>query len=325
MRAVLLGEYLPPVDHVFCSPLARAKETALALASEVEVRENLRELGMGEWEGFTFEKIRTRYPKLYKERGKRPFTYFPPGGESPADCLARIRSELDGLCQSVQGDFAIVAHAGANRLLLSELLKRDRNDFLNLPQPYGCVNTICEDGQALTVCKTGTQLQPVLSPELCEKLMSAAGTPEAVQNHACAVAERADKMGHSLIKQGFALNLQLLHSAALLHDIARMEPQHPETGSTWLSALGYPEVGAVIAMHHDLPNELETEINESVILYLADKYFYGTSPVTLEERFALSVEKCASEQAKEAHNQRYQQAKRVEAMIEKAVGNARDP
>ena len=78
-------------------------------------------------------------------------------------------------------------------------------------------------------------------------------------------------------------------------------------------------------MHHDLSIELETEINESVILYLADKYFYGTSPVTLEERFALSVEKCASEQAKEAHNQRYQQAKRVEAMIEKAVGNARDP
>ena len=32
-------------------------------------------------------------------------------------------------------------------------------------------------------------------------------------------------------------------SAALLHDIARPEPKHPETGAGWLRELGYPEHG----------------------------------------------------------------------------------
>ena len=320
MQAVLLRESLPHVDHVFCSPLARARETALALAPEVEARENLRELGMGDWEGLSFAEIRARYPKLYGERGKKPFICFPSGAEKPVDCLTRMGYELDSLCQRIQGDFAVVAHAGVNRLFLCEALKKDRNDFLKLPQPYGCVNMICENGQNLTVWGTGMQPRPVLSPELCINLMSAAGTPKPVQEHSCAVAVLADEIGQSLIKQGYPLNLYLLHSAALLHDIARTEPQHPKAGSDWLSALGYPEVGIVIAAHHDLPDEQDLEINESVILYLADKLTQGAIHVTLEERFALSAKKCASERAKKAHSQRYQQAKRVENMIKKAIG-----
>lgn len=322
MRSMILAESLShaEINAAFCSTLRRARETAAGLSSDVKPIAGFEELGMGVWDGLTFRKIRSQYPELYEKRGEAPFVCCPPGGEPPADCLARVRSALMNLLERTSGNIAIIAHAGVNRLLLCKLLGRDMNEFLKLPQPYGCVNTLCCDGASLTVKEAAEQPHPELTPALCKKLASAAGTPERVWEHAQAVAARADKLGASLNKLGYELDLDLLRAAALLHDIARTEPGHARIGGEWLTELGYPEVGEIIAAHHEMPDSAENRVSESAVLYLADKQIRGTCRVTVDSRFAESRKKCVTPEAQNAHERRYRQAKRVETLILSAVG-----
>lgn len=319
MRAALAAASLPPVARVFCSPLRRARETAEALHGAPEAAEGLRELGMGEWDGLAFDEIRRRWPEIYARRGEAPFTCVPPGGEPPADCLARSHAALARLLAETEGDVAVVAHAGVNRLLLCGLLGKPLDEFLTIPQPYGCVNALRFDGTALTVERVAEQPRPPLTDALCERLLAAAETPEPVRAHTRAVAALAERIGEALAAKGYALDLPLLRAAALLHDVARTEPMHAETGGEWLRALGYPEAGALVAAHHELPAEQERPC-EGAALYLADKLIRGTERVTLDERFAASAAKCVTQEARENHERRRRQAERVERMLAEAAG-----
>lgn len=324
MRAALAAAELPQVTRVFSSPLRRARETAAALGGEAETADGLRELGMGEWGGLPFDAIRARWPALYERRGRDPFVCVPPGGEAPADCLARARAALADCLSRSQGDIAVVAHAGVNRLLLCAIAERPMNGFLELPQPYGCVNTLLWDGGRFTAERIAAQPRPALTEALCGRLLRAAETPEAVRAHARAVSELAEELGAALIALGYAIDLPLLRAAALLHDAARTEADHARVGGAWLTALGYPEVGALIAEHHDLPPERETAPNESAVLYLADKLTRGTERVTLGERFSESYAKCLTAEAKDNHGRRFRQAKRVAHMLSAACGAAEE-
>ncbi len=75
---------------VYSSPLARARQTATAIAAvagcEVEIDERLIELDYGEWDGLPLSEIPTT-------GGKSFFTdpnFAPPGGESLAAVTARV-------------------------------------------------------------------------------------------------------------------------------------------------------------------------------------------------------------------------------------------
>ncbi len=320
MRAALLAETLPEVTRVFTSPLCRARETAEALGRGAETVEDLRELGMGCWEGLSFDEIRRRFPALYEKRGREPFTCFPEGGEAPADCRRRARTALEECLGRSSGDIAVVAHAGVNRLLLCALSGRDGNEFWRLPQPLGCVSTLRLDGSAWTIERLAALPDPPpLTPELCERLLDAAGTPEPVRAHARAVAARAEELAAALKEHGYALDAALLRAAALLHDVARTETEHARTGAAWLRALGYPRAAEAVESHHELSPEHERLPDEAAVLYLADKQTRGTERVTLEARFASSYEKCKTDEARENHARRFAQAKRVERMLGRAL------
>jgi hypothetical protein len=71
-------------------------------------------------------------------------------------------------------------------------------------------------------------------------------------------------------------------------------------------AEGYPKVAKLIAEHEELPAPVC--LNESAVIYLADKLIFNTEEVTLEERFARSREKCRDEGALLAHEKRFQLA-----------------
>lgn len=103
------------------SPLRRALETAerLGLAHPV-VEPRLAERDYGAWQGYT------RAECLAGDAGQEGWYVRPPGGESPAEVLGRVRGWLDALAAEEGPDTWIaVTHAGVIQALLAAALAWD--------------------------------------------------------------------------------------------------------------------------------------------------------------------------------------------------------
>lgn len=142
-QAAAAGEWLArsPVDLVVASPYVRAVETAraaLAVAAERGARvprspvvdERLRDRELGVLDLLTSKGVRARQPgELERKRRHSKFYYRPPGGESWADVVLRVRS----LSRELHADAAgrrvlLVAHdmtVYALRYLLEGIPERE--------------------------------------------------------------------------------------------------------------------------------------------------------------------------------------------------------
>jgi broad specificity phosphatase PhoE len=106
-------------DLVLVSPYVRARQTArLALetaglgAVPAEVDERLRDREFGLLDGLTWHGIEERFPEEAKRRALLDkFYYRPPGGESWADVIGRVRAVLVEVGQECAGQrVLVVAH-----------------------------------------------------------------------------------------------------------------------------------------------------------------------------------------------------------------------
>jgi len=131
---------------IFCSDLQRSLKTAEVIATgqtvRPQARRDLREIGLGEWEGLTFEEVRRWYPKEFRERGQDIAHYCPPGGESFADCSRRVVDAFEENLASTNGNVLIVGHAGVNRAILCHVLGMPLAHLFRIGQDYGCLNLI---------------------------------------------------------------------------------------------------------------------------------------------------------------------------------------
>jgi broad specificity phosphatase PhoE len=109
-------------DYV-ASPLARARETmelmrgALGLdPGRYRIEPRLAELSFGRWEGLTFAELQAHDAEVAaiaaRERDK--WDFVPPGGESYAQLLVRVRQWIANLCR----DTVVAAHGGIARTLI---------------------------------------------------------------------------------------------------------------------------------------------------------------------------------------------------------------
>lgn len=157
----------------------------------------------------------------------------------------------------------------------------------------------------------GLRVSPpsALNREHCLALLEAAGVPERVKAHCLAVAAEALRIAEAL---PVALDRQLIEYAALLHDIARAYPKHPQTGAAWLRALGYGQVADIVQLHHDHDGE---RLDEAAILFIADKRVKEAELVPLETRFAASAQRCRNDAAKAAFERRYAAAMAIKEKI----------
>ncbi len=87
------------------------------------------------------------------------------------------------------------------------------------------------------------------------------------------------------------LDVDLVRTAGLLHDMARGTSKHALVAEIILVNLGLPRLGAVVGAHMVMPPEkLETTlVTEEQLLYLADKLVIEDKIGTLEERTARSL------------------------------------
>ncbi len=147
-QAWALRKWLEPVhfNYAFSSDLSRTERTCRIIAGDraksIEVIPALREINLGEWEGFTFREIEERFPEDFAARGRDMENWRPPGGESFADCRARVMDAFRGILDRSQGNILLVGHSGVNRLILCDLLGISIAKLHNIGQDYGCLNII---------------------------------------------------------------------------------------------------------------------------------------------------------------------------------------
>jgi broad specificity phosphatase PhoE len=138
-QAKQVGEFFKaiPLQAVYCSPLSRALITAQAVAGghklPVHPLEELKEIALGEWVGFNREELNARWANAWEDFFERPATVVVPGGENVFDVQRRADKALKLiLAEVLEGDIAIVTHAGPIRALLCGLFKIDFNQFWHL-------------------------------------------------------------------------------------------------------------------------------------------------------------------------------------------------
>ena len=126
------------VEITYVSPLRRARETASYLRSAQIVVPELREIHFGEWTGKTWREIQNRWPTLAREKAANWLEVTPPGGESWADLIGRIRPAWQRI-RNGPSHAAVVAHAGVNAALTHIVAGRSPLDF---HQAYAEVTSI---------------------------------------------------------------------------------------------------------------------------------------------------------------------------------------
>ena len=312
-----------PIERVYYSPLKRCQKTAVILSGgriPMKAEEDLAELYMGEWENIPLDEL------------KKGLASEPENGEGRAAGLERMLRAVGRILAETKGDIVCIAHAGINCCLLSYIQGTPLETSRGLPQPYGGFSRIeIRDSGQMRVLELGRMPEEAPDVEECEAIWEHYHTPENVRLHCRQVCLEAMKIGRELNRNGGVLNLRLIQSGALLHDVARTELDHAEKGAEWVRRDGYPKVAEIVRRHHTLFIKSQEEENdadipdETDVVYLADKLVQGETVVTLEERFEKSRKRCAGMEgdkaALAAHERRYREAKAIEKKVLKYLDN----
>src|SRR5438874_8684273 len=106
-QAAALASALGPVERVISSPLQRARQTAAAFGSPVEVDDRWTELVYGIYD----ERPLADVPRELWDRWRSDPDYTPPEGESLASVGRRVRTACDELARdAADADVVVVSH-----------------------------------------------------------------------------------------------------------------------------------------------------------------------------------------------------------------------
>jgi putative nucleotidyltransferase with HDIG domain len=121
--------------------------------------------------------------------------------------------------------------------------------------------------------------------EECIELLNKFCVSSNVIKHSITVAQLANDIANKLNQVGYNFDLALVNAASLLHDVAKGQPNHAQTGALILKRLGYDEVAEIVACHTDINLFEDGYLTEVEIVYLADKLVKEDRVVSLKERF----------------------------------------
>ena len=123
LRELLARDQRDPVTLDFvASPLGRARATMERLRTTLgldpttyRVDERLAELSFGRWEGLAYRQLLAREQETLAGRERDKWNFVPPGGESYADLLVRLRAWH----ATMTHDAVVIAHGGTARALVA--------------------------------------------------------------------------------------------------------------------------------------------------------------------------------------------------------------
>lgn len=149
-QADLLARRLADDDicAAYTSPFSRALDTAAILCAphriEPILRDDLREISHGRWEGLTRSEVEAQFGDEYLTWEEDPFTFAPVGGESGLSVLARALPVIRDIVVTHAGqNVLVVSHKATLRLILSSLLGFDARGYRDrLDQSPACLNVV---------------------------------------------------------------------------------------------------------------------------------------------------------------------------------------
>jgi alpha-ribazole phosphatase len=149
-QAGLAQEYLRDVDYasIYSSPLKRAVVTAEIINAgrdkKIIIRNDLKEIDFGRWEGLTFDQINTRYHKDYQAWLEDPYANAPTGGEDFTNLVSRTSQEINRIvAENKEGsEVMICTHGGVIVALLVWWLKVPPERWRSLIQYQGAINIV---------------------------------------------------------------------------------------------------------------------------------------------------------------------------------------
>lgn len=118
------------ISAIYASPLQRTRHTAEAIANQlakpVTLMDDLKEYGLGIWEGETFADLHKQYD--FFENVKKDRHYAPEQGESIQQVYERVAAALGSIAEKHRGEKVLaVSHGAAMALALSHFL--DANPY----------------------------------------------------------------------------------------------------------------------------------------------------------------------------------------------------
>jgi len=132
-----IHEHFAPLQAIYSSPLERCRHTAEAIAAavglDVQVHEDLREYGIGDWEGLPFQLLQERH--RFIEVATRDHDFAPPGGETLREVAARIVPAVQEIHarHGADGRVLVVGHGAALAVALGTLLDQDPARWVQYP------------------------------------------------------------------------------------------------------------------------------------------------------------------------------------------------
>ena len=165
-----------------------------------------------------------------------------------------------------------------------------------------------------------------ISEDEIRKLYDEYQTPAHVIAHCRAVAENAEKLGKALNEHGYKLDLNLIRSAGLSHDIARTCEDHGGVGADALERLGYVDEAAIVRIHmkysHFNPVE---KLDECDLVCLADRLVKEDQYVGLDERINYILNKAPKKpEIIQTIMERKEETRQLLSEIEQVIGKTID-
>jgi probable phosphoglycerate mutase len=135
-------------EAIFCSPMGRtiatAKPLCEAIAMNPELRDGLKEINYGKWEGKTPEAVSQEFHDDYIRWTADPAWYPPTGGELAVAIAHRALQVIEEIKhQFPTGNVLVVSHKATIRIILCSLLGIDVGRFrFRLGCPVGSVSVV---------------------------------------------------------------------------------------------------------------------------------------------------------------------------------------
>lgn len=128
-------------DAAFSSIQGRAIQTTKILINDndkIIITEGLREIGVGIWQGMTYEYIRKNYENEFKLYTTAPESYIPiQGGESYKSFEIRVKNFLSGIIKKDYKNIIIVTHGVTCMMLLNIFDGKDLKFLTDREVPLG--------------------------------------------------------------------------------------------------------------------------------------------------------------------------------------------
>lgn len=114
------------VDKIYSSPSKRtmliANRLSLLLKTEVETKEDLRELNFGIFENKTYKELLDLYPIEIKKWSDDYVNYVIPKGENLFSMHKRVIRFINNLANKGDGTYIIVSHGGTIQSIITHIL-----------------------------------------------------------------------------------------------------------------------------------------------------------------------------------------------------------